>query len=175
PLTDPPAGWRAEPFETVDEAVRVFARRLLAQRRFDALYRPLEAALAAAHRKRARSAEAMLEELEKPSRADRYEAWGHLLMAQAISSPSPSTPPFQPSRTPSGTTAGRGGRARRGATPRRAGRASTRRPRPPAPSSAACGRSRATTPSRPSSRTRPTPSPASPVPRPWARHACRTA
>src|SRR5690606_22476382 len=65
------------------EAVRVFARRLLAQRRFDAVYRPLEAALAAAHRKHARSAEAMLEELGKPSRAARYERWGHLLMAQA--------------------------------------------------------------------------------------------
>lgn len=83
PLTDPPVGWRAEPFATVDEAVRVYARRRLAQRRFDAAYRPLEAALEAAHRRRARSAEAMLEELGRPSRAERYERWGHLLMAQA--------------------------------------------------------------------------------------------
>jgi predicted ribosome quality control (RQC) complex YloA/Tae2 family protein len=83
PLLDPPAVWRAEPFATVDEAVRVWARRHLAQRRFEVAYRPLEAALEAAHRKRARSAEAMLEELGKPSRAERYERWGHLLMAQA--------------------------------------------------------------------------------------------
>jgi predicted ribosome quality control (RQC) complex YloA/Tae2 family protein len=82
PLADPPAVWRAEPFATVDEAVRNWARRLLAQRRFDAAYRLLERALEAAHRKRARSADAMLEELSHPSRAERYERWGHLLMAQ---------------------------------------------------------------------------------------------
>jgi predicted ribosome quality control (RQC) complex YloA/Tae2 family protein len=83
PLAAPPPGWRAEPFATVDEAARVYARRRLAQRRFESAYHPLEGALEAAHRKRARSAEAMLEELGQPSRADRYEAWGHLLMAQA--------------------------------------------------------------------------------------------
>ncbi|NNF58619.1 MAG: DUF814 domain-containing protein [Rhodothermaceae bacterium] len=83
PRTDPPEGWRAEPFETVDAALRVFARRQLGQQRFQRAYRPLEAALEAAHRKRARSAEAMLAQLGQPSRADRYEAWGHLLMAQA--------------------------------------------------------------------------------------------
>src|SRR5690606_29708430 len=83
PLTDPPEAWRAEPFESVDAAVRVFARRQLGQRRLLAAYRPLDAALDAAYRRRARSAEAMLAELARPSRADRYEAWGHLLMAQA--------------------------------------------------------------------------------------------
>lgn len=83
PLTAPPSGWRAEPFASVDAAVRVFARRRLAGRRFDAAYRPLEAALEAAHHKRSRSAAAMLEALATPSRAERYEAWGHLLMAGA--------------------------------------------------------------------------------------------
>ncbi|MDX1420527.1 MAG: fibronectin-binding domain-containing protein, partial [Rubricoccaceae bacterium] len=63
PLTDPPSAWRAEPFESVDAAQRVWARRRLAQRRFDAVCRPLDAALEAAHRKRVRSAEAMLEEI----------------------------------------------------------------------------------------------------------------
>lgn len=83
PRTSVPDGWREERFETMDAAVRVWARRQLAQRRFQALYRPIEGALATAHAKRARSAEAMLSELTQPSRADRYEAWGHLLMAQA--------------------------------------------------------------------------------------------
>ncbi|MDT0630404.1 NFACT family protein [Rubrivirga sp. S365] len=77
------AGWRAEPFETADAAARVYAKRALGQRRFQALYRPVAAALERAHGRRARSADAMLEELSQPSRADRYETWGHLLMAQA--------------------------------------------------------------------------------------------
>ncbi len=83
PLTDPPATWRAEPFESADQAVQVYARRQLAQRAYTDLYAPVEKALAAAHARRERSAEAMLEELAQPSRADRYETWGHLLMAQA--------------------------------------------------------------------------------------------
>ncbi|MEM8559490.1 MAG: NFACT family protein, partial [Bacteroidota bacterium] len=48
-----------------------------------ARYEPVAKALAAAHARRSRSAEAMLDELAQPSRADRYEAFGHLLMAQA--------------------------------------------------------------------------------------------
>ena len=79
----PDAAHTVEPFESVDKAVRVYARRALGQRQFQALYRPVESALAAAADRRARSAEAMLAELAQPSRADRYEAWGHLLMAQA--------------------------------------------------------------------------------------------
>ena len=84
PLSPDPlgAGLTVEPFETADAAVRVYARRALGQRQFQSLYRPVEAALASAAARRARSAEAMLTELAAPSRADRYEAWGHLLMAQ---------------------------------------------------------------------------------------------
>ena len=81
----PDAGLTVEPFESVGKAVRVYARRALGQRQFQALYRPVESVLAAAADRRARSAEAMLTELAQPSRADRYETWGHLLMAQATS------------------------------------------------------------------------------------------
>ena len=75
-------GLREESFDTVDEAVRIFSRRSLAQQRFDALYRPLEQKLAAAADRLARSAERMLDELDSPSRAAMYETYGHLLMAQ---------------------------------------------------------------------------------------------
>ena len=83
PPTHLGAGWRAEPFDTADAAARVYAKRALGQRRFQALYRPVAAALERAHGRRARSAEAMLDELSRPSRADRYETYAHLLMAQA--------------------------------------------------------------------------------------------
>ena len=110
-----PDGWRAEPFENADEAVRVYARRALGQQRFQALYRPVEAALASVAARRARSAEAMLDELSQPSRADRYQHWAHLLMASAAGQPAgaesvtlpdliagtdePITVPLDPART----------------------------------------------------------------------------
>ncbi|MDX1532020.1 MAG: NFACT family protein, partial [Rhodothermales bacterium] len=78
---------REEPFGTVDEAVRVYSRRQLAQERFDRRYRPLEAKLAALHTRLRRSADRMLEELAKESRAETYERYGHLLMAQATGQP----------------------------------------------------------------------------------------
>lgn len=71
-----------ETFDTVDEAVRIFVRRKLAARHFERLYAPLEDALTEARDHYRQSAERMLEELSRPSRADRYERWGHLLMAQ---------------------------------------------------------------------------------------------
>ena len=85
PLLHPPAAWTAEAFETAGAAARVYAKRALGQQRFQTLYRPVAAALERAHDRRARSADAMLEELSQPSRADRYETYGHLLMAQASS------------------------------------------------------------------------------------------
>ena len=69
---------RVETFESIGKAVRIYSRRALGQRQFQTLYRPAESALAAAAQRRARSAEAMLTELATPSRADRYETWGHL-------------------------------------------------------------------------------------------------
>ena len=72
---------REERFDTVDAAVRVYARRWLGQRRFRSVYDPLERALEQAAARHRQSAERMLEELAKESRAERYERWGHLLMA----------------------------------------------------------------------------------------------
>ncbi|PAP76488.1 NFACT RNA binding domain-containing protein [Rubrivirga marina] len=83
PRTDVPETWREERFETVDAALGVWAKRSLAQRAYSAEYGPLEKALAVAAGRRQRSAEAMLDELSQPSRAGRYETWGHLLMASA--------------------------------------------------------------------------------------------
>ena len=76
--SDPPH----ETFDTVDEAVRVFVRRRLAAQHFQRLYEPLEEALSDASDHYRQSADRMLDELSNPSRADRYERWGHLLMAQ---------------------------------------------------------------------------------------------
>ncbi len=87
PLQSAADEWRAESFETVDAAIGVYAKRSLAQRRFMEVYKPVETALAKARRKAKSSADAMLTELENPSRADIYEAWGHLLMAQAVDQP----------------------------------------------------------------------------------------
>ena len=83
PLHSAAEEWQAEPFDSVDAALGLFSKRQLGQRRFMELYRPVELALEKAHRKRTRSAEAMHAELDNPSRADTYEGWGHLLMAQA--------------------------------------------------------------------------------------------
>lgn len=78
-----PEDLRAETFDTADAASRVYARRALQLRGFLAAFRPAESALAAATARRERSAAAMIDELAQPSRADRYEAFGHLLMALA--------------------------------------------------------------------------------------------
>ena len=87
PLTDPPPTWRGEAFDTVDATASVWARRQLAQRAFTARYRPVETRLRKEASRLARSAGRMLEELSRPSRAGRYERFGHLLMAQATAEP----------------------------------------------------------------------------------------
>lgn len=76
-------GARVESFDSFDEAADVFARRSLAQRSFQSLYKPLERDLSRVAKKRRRSADAMQRELQRPSRADDYERDAHLLMAQA--------------------------------------------------------------------------------------------
>lgn len=81
------ADLRAESFDRLDDAVRVFSHRLLGQERFDARYRPLAQRLETVAARLARSAERMMEELAQPSRADGYERFGHLLMAQATDLP----------------------------------------------------------------------------------------
>ena len=80
-------GLREESFDTVDDAVRVFVQRSLGQQRFRAEYDPLEKALAKAHADLHRRTERMLDELAHESRADRYERWGHLLMAAPTAVP----------------------------------------------------------------------------------------
>ena len=81
------ANLEEEPFETVDQAVQIFVRRTLGQMRFRAAYDPLEKALAKAHDDAVRRTERMLEELSKESRANKYEHWGHLLMASVAAVP----------------------------------------------------------------------------------------
>lgn len=76
-----------EALASVDEAVRVAVRRVLADRRFAARYTPLRQSLEQATALfQARTAH-LLEALAHDSRADRYERWGHLLMASAATTP----------------------------------------------------------------------------------------
>ncbi len=81
------ADLREEGFGTVDDAVQLFVRRTLGQRRFREAYDPLEKALTKAHTDLVRRTERMLDELAHESRAGRYEHWGHLLMASASTIP----------------------------------------------------------------------------------------
>ncbi|PEN13324.1 hypothetical protein CRI94_11060 [Longibacter salinarum] len=75
-------GAKSETFDTVDHAVASFVKRKLAERHYHRLYDSLENALREAAEHYRESADRMLEELSNESRADRYERWGHLLMAQ---------------------------------------------------------------------------------------------
>jgi predicted ribosome quality control (RQC) complex YloA/Tae2 family protein len=72
---------REERFDSVDKAVGVFVRSTLAQIHFDRIYQPVEKALAAAAEHYRTSLARMLDELSRESRADQYERFGHLLMA----------------------------------------------------------------------------------------------
>lgn len=73
---------RRENFAAATEAVRVVARRRLGLQNFVARYEPLKTRLEEKLDHTRRSLERVREELDSPSRADRYETWGHLLMAQ---------------------------------------------------------------------------------------------
>ncbi len=72
---------REERFSTVDRAAATYVKSFLAQRHFERLYRPVEKALTEAVEHYATRADRMMEELARESRADRYEKYGHLLMA----------------------------------------------------------------------------------------------
>lgn len=67
---------------TVDEAVRICTRRRLAIFRFSGQYDPLVRMLKNRFEQAQRSMKRIQSELSNPSRADRYELYGHLLMAQ---------------------------------------------------------------------------------------------
>ncbi|MDQ7039734.1 MAG: NFACT RNA binding domain-containing protein [Rhodothermus sp.] len=73
----------SETFTTVDAAVRTVVRRELAVRAFREAYEPLRQALEAAVARVRREQQALEATLARPDRADQYERWGHLLMAQA--------------------------------------------------------------------------------------------
>jgi len=80
-----PLGWvsdREELFDTADEAVRVCARRRLAMGLFEGAYNPLIRMLRNRRDQADRSMKRVEGELGSPSRADKHEHFGHLLMAQ---------------------------------------------------------------------------------------------
>lgn len=81
------AGLSEEVFGDVDKALSVFIRRKLGQRGFDEVYMPLEKALLNACKQYRARLETMLTSMAEESRADRYERWGHLLMASQASVP----------------------------------------------------------------------------------------
>ena len=81
-LDHPPAD-EAASFETVDRAVGVYVRARLGADRFAASYDPLRQLLENALARTGRSVSGMRSELSSESRADKYERWGHLLMAVA--------------------------------------------------------------------------------------------
>ncbi len=68
-------------FDTVSEAVAVYVRRKLVEAEFESAFQPLHRSLVSALEKVERRIDAMEGELAAPSRSERYEHWGHLLMA----------------------------------------------------------------------------------------------
>ena len=74
-------------YDSVDEALRIFIRGRLAAEAFDRERDPLIAALEKEERSLSVGLDRMMEELAGPSRADRYERDGHLLMARASTIP----------------------------------------------------------------------------------------
>lgn len=77
------AGPDSESFATVDQAVRVFVRADLAQRAYRSEYDPLARLLETVEFRNRTRVDLMLATLVEPSRADRWERHGHLLMAYA--------------------------------------------------------------------------------------------
>jgi predicted ribosome quality control (RQC) complex YloA/Tae2 family protein len=78
---------RPEPFSSVDKGLQVFVRRKLGQHAFESVFEPLERALRSARDQYRSRLETMLNSMAEESRADRYERWGHLLMASQSAIP----------------------------------------------------------------------------------------
>ncbi len=78
---------REELFADVDKAITVYIRRRLGQRAFDTVFVPLEKNLRSARNSYKKRLETMLNSLSEASRADKYERWGHLLMAAQTAVP----------------------------------------------------------------------------------------
>ncbi len=72
---------REQTFDRVDDVVRLFVRRKLAQIAYDEKRAPLERILKTRLEKAIRSLGKMAGELKRESRADTYERFGHILMA----------------------------------------------------------------------------------------------
>ena len=72
---------RAESFETVTAASRVFVKRALAWSRYDQEIAPVRSVATRARDKQVARLAAIRSELAHPSRADEYERFGHILMA----------------------------------------------------------------------------------------------
>lgn len=85
------AGWQEEPFDRVDDAVRVFVRERLRGARFHGRYDALRQRLDRTVEKARARLDGMLEHLTRPSRADDYERDAHLLMAHPNSVPPAAT------------------------------------------------------------------------------------
>lgn len=71
----------AESFPSMNTAVRLYVRKMHSRSTFDSQFRPLESALSRQFKKEVLRFEHMSQELSRPSRADQYERFGHLLMA----------------------------------------------------------------------------------------------
>lgn len=78
---------RSEAMDTVDHAVRVFSKRVLGTVRLKEQREPMIKSLTRALAGMQQRAERMRRELDAPCRADRYERWGHLLMAASATPP----------------------------------------------------------------------------------------
>lgn len=72
---------RMESFETTTEAARVFVKRALAWSRYDEEANPVRSQAKRSRDKQAARLAAIRSELSRPSRADEYERFGHILMA----------------------------------------------------------------------------------------------
>jgi len=75
--------WTADTFDSVDAALSSYVRRSLAAQALDDGIRPRMAALERELKRTSTSLVRMQQELASVGRADRYERWGHLLMANA--------------------------------------------------------------------------------------------
>lgn len=81
------AAERTEAMDTVDHAVLVFSKRVLGAVRLKEQRDPMIKSLTRALASMQQRAERMRRELDAACRADRYERWGHLLMAVSITPP----------------------------------------------------------------------------------------
>ncbi len=76
-----PTGWEAKEYDSISEAVRRFVKRSLSWAHFDREYVPVRSAVQKELDRNTKRLARLSSELQSQSRADRYEHWGHVLMA----------------------------------------------------------------------------------------------